>query len=340
LGFDEAAKVMVARAGQPLVSICVPTYNGFPYVTSLVDELLRSERADFEIVVSDDCSQDRTWTWIEQRSRSDARLKCYRNERNLGMDGNFAQSVKLAQGKYVWLCGQDDRIFHEGVEALVKCLEADLRVDFVYLNHVKIQEGEPEHLITPVICNDHAYGQGLEEFVYYHDYELPTFLPKFVIRKSLWSLVDIERYAGTSYSQVGVFLEASRDMKWCHLGGNYVVGLTPIDGWQVDPQAYARISMGLYQMLLRAIEKCPWISNDMRVGLCRKYFNRALYSIILFKSLKLNFQPAMVREFLQAARPCPPLYTVLMGINSMPAGFSRVLMKLIELRRSARKRLQ
>jgi len=79
-----------------------------------------------------------TWEYLQSLSNKDSRLKCFRNPRNLGMDMNFTHSASLATGQYVWLCGQDDMIFHEGIDAVVDRLRVEPDIEFIYLNQTKI----------------------------------------------------------------------------------------------------------------------------------------------------------------------------------------------------------
>lgn len=323
----------------PFVSICIPTYNGYPYISSLINELLTSLRSDIEVVVSDDCSQDQTWDYLQGLGNKDLRLKCFRNTNNLGMDLNFTHAVSLATGQYVWLCGQDDIIFHEGIDAVINRLLDKPDIDFIYLNHTKIQEGDSDpKCIEPVICTDHVDGIGLVDFLRHTKAVLPTFLPTYIIRKALWDSVDVRRYFGTYYPQVGVFLESSLRMRWCHLDGNFVVGLLPSKGWQVSPIDYAKISIGYYLMLSRAWQHCKSIDREMMSLQYHHHLRRLIYSIILLRSYNLAINQLMLNELVSAIRPfflVSKLATVFLRV---PTIFCNMALRIIMARRRLRKR--
>lgn len=322
---------------QPLISICVPTYNGYPYISYLIDELLYSPRSDFEIVVSDDCSNDQTWQYLKKVCQNDIRIRCFQNRINLGMDRNFAKSVALAHGSYIWLCGQDDLIKRKGIDTVVEAIKKYPDLDFIYMSHIKIQEGKVNYQKDCIKGNKNSFhGQGLPEFLRYHDNELPTFLPKFIIRKALWEKVDISHYYGTYYCQVGVFIESSENIKWCYLGGNFVTGLTPVDGWQVRPESFTNISIGLYVMLHRAIQKCHWLDKKVRVSLVKKYYKRLLFSCILTKTNHIIIEKKRKQDVLRITSYSPLIYSIIKIILIMPRGFSLALLKLILLRRNIR----
>jgi len=319
----------------PQISVCIPTYNGYPYVKQLIDELLRSKRTDFEIVVSDDCSSDDTWAYVCAKRETDDRLKCFRNEENLGMDRNFARAAELTIGRYVWMTGQDDRIFHEGLDAVADLLVDNPDLDFIHLNYTRVEEGGelPDAELRPEAGSAHRFGSGLHSFLERTGAWLPTFLPLFIMRKSRWSSVDAARYFGTCFCQVGVFLEVSEDLRWCHMDGNYVVGLTPRNGWQFKPASYARIVFGNYIMLVRAAQHCDWLGEDFLDTQFRKIWNQLVYAIILVRAYRLHIDDGLLQE-LQASLQAVPIVSISARLLfCMPSTVARLAMALIRLRR-------
>ena len=322
----------------PLVSICIPTYNGYPFISYLINELLASPRSDFEVVVSDDCSKDQTWEYLQSLGNKDSRLKCFRNQNNLGMDINFSHSASLATGQYVWLCGQDDLIFHKGIDAVVDRLLVEPDIDFIYLNHTKIQEGDSaSKRIEPVISSEHVDGIGLVDFLRHTEALLPTFLPIYILRKALWDGVDVSRYYGTSYCQVGVFLESSPRMRWCHLAGNFVVGLLPKNGWQVSPMDYAKINIGYYLMLNRAWQHCESVDREIISLQYRNHIRQLIYSIILVRSYNMVINQSILNELVAAIRPFFLVSKLATLFLSMPKTFCNVALQMIMTRRRLRR---
>ena len=322
----------------PVVSICIPTYNGHPYISVLIDELLASSRSDFEVVVSDDCSKDQTWEYLQTVSDRDSRLKCFRNTANLGMDGNFARAVSLARGEYVWLCGQDDIIFHQGIEAVAELLLLEREIDFIYLSNTKIQEGTGDpRSIQPIIGSEHVYGVGLTDFLRHTKALLPTFLPTYIMKKAIWDCVNVERYFGTAYCQVGVFLESSDGMRWCHFDGCFVVGLLPQNGWQVSPINYVKISFGYYVMLSRVWEQCRTIDKELVAVLYRNHLRSLVYSIILLRTYNLSVSRDILDELRIAIRPFGLISGVATVLLRAPVIFSNMLLKMVVARRQLRR---
>lgn len=87
-------------------SICMATYNGSRFVREQLESILIQLDEDDEVVIVDDCSSDDTIQIIEKFG--DPRIKVFRNERNLGVNGNFAKAIGLATGEFIFMSDQDD----------------------------------------------------------------------------------------------------------------------------------------------------------------------------------------------------------------------------------------
>lgn len=96
---------MLARP-VPQVSVCIPTYNYARFLGDAIESVLRQEFQDFELVVVDNASDDDTPAVVARYS--DPRLHAYRNERNIGLFGNFARALELATGDLVKFLSADD----------------------------------------------------------------------------------------------------------------------------------------------------------------------------------------------------------------------------------------
>ncbi|MBK7901053.1 MAG: glycosyltransferase family 2 protein [Betaproteobacteria bacterium] len=317
-----------------LISICVPVYNGGVHLKHLLDELLSSQRSDFEIVLADDCSSDGSWEDVSQRAIGEPRLRCERNVVNLGMDRNFAHVASLARGEYLWFCGQDDLIQVAGLEQVLDFLTGRSDVDFILMNHAKRVVGRfGEHRVEAKALDHHVFGIGLSSYLQHTQHRLPTFLPTFFMRSALWCSVDVTRYFGTCYCQVGVFLEVSRDIRWCHFAGNHVIGLLPPNGWQTNPLAYVRIAFGHIAMLTRTAARAPWVTQDMLHVFFRLQKRQLVYSFMLLRHHRLRIDPVLLREVTEAVRPLNDIARLTVLVCRAPRLSCSLMLGLIESRR-------
>ena len=105
---DEPPHVVSSRA--PRVSVGLPVFNGERYLARAIESVLRQDFADFELVVSDNASTDRTGEICEEYARRDARVRYVRNPRNLGAGPNYDRCFRLARGEYFKWAAHDDRL--------------------------------------------------------------------------------------------------------------------------------------------------------------------------------------------------------------------------------------
>ena len=103
---------MAETRDMPLVSVCVPAYNNADTIRATVESVLASDYRPIEVIVVDDCSTDDTYEVISGIEHP--ALYIYKNEKNLGMAGNWNRCLSLCKGKYVRLLCADDRIDQPG----------------------------------------------------------------------------------------------------------------------------------------------------------------------------------------------------------------------------------
>jgi glycosyltransferase involved in cell wall biosynthesis len=91
-----------------LVSIVMCTYNGQEYLDEQIESVLNQDYPNFELIVVDDHSIDKTWELLESWQKKSNRIKIFRNEVNLGYNKNFERAIQLASGDFISICDQDD----------------------------------------------------------------------------------------------------------------------------------------------------------------------------------------------------------------------------------------
>ena len=105
---------------KPKVSLLIPTYNGEKYLAECLDSVLLQTFSDFEVLVVDDCSTDTTLEIAGEYAARDNRIRVLRNEKNLGLVGNWNHCVELASGEWIKFVFQDDLIEPECLEAMLE----------------------------------------------------------------------------------------------------------------------------------------------------------------------------------------------------------------------------
>jgi len=130
----------------PLVSICIPTYNRASMVGEAIRSALGQTYAPLEVLVVDNASADTIEDVVG--SFHDPRLKLVKNEKNLGMFGNFNRCIELARGKYIHILHSDDYIDPRFAETCAGFMETHPGVAMTFTS-VTIISGEDRRRICP-----------------------------------------------------------------------------------------------------------------------------------------------------------------------------------------------
>jgi len=108
-------------ATQPLVSICIPVYNGEEFLDRAIRSVLDQTYTNIEVIIIDDRSTDQSWEII--KGFQDPRIVATRNDSNLGAEGNCNKALAGSSGKYIKLFPQDDLLARDCLAKQVQTLE-------------------------------------------------------------------------------------------------------------------------------------------------------------------------------------------------------------------------
>lgn len=159
---------MDSQARTPKVSIGVPVYNGEKYLEGCLCNLLAQSFADFEIIISDNCSTDKTRSICETIAAADARVRYYRAEANQGATWNFNRVVELASAPYFKWAAYDDLISPDYLTACVRILDAEPTTVIAY-GATTIIDGEGNELETHpdrISIQDKSPASRFREYLY------------------------------------------------------------------------------------------------------------------------------------------------------------------------------
>jgi hypothetical protein len=128
----------------PKVSVGLPVYNGENHLASALDSLLKQTFVDFEMVISDNASTDRTEQICRQYAACDSRIRYYRAADNHGIAWNFNRTFELARGEYFRWHAHDDVCAPTLLARCVAQLDADPAAVLSYARTKVIDyRGEP-----------------------------------------------------------------------------------------------------------------------------------------------------------------------------------------------------
>src|ERR1039457_6206099 len=108
---------------RPLVSVVTPVYNGEPYLTECIESVLAQTYSNWEHIIVNNCSTDRTLEIALEYAKKDNRIRVHNNRDFVGViaNHNLAFGLIAADSKYCKVVSADDWLFPECVTKMV-CL--------------------------------------------------------------------------------------------------------------------------------------------------------------------------------------------------------------------------
>lgn len=182
---------------RPQLSICIPIYNRLSFLKKMLERFLEDKvlfEKEIELIISDNCSKEDLYTCIKSFQNQGLPVFYYRQEHNLGPDGNFNYCFKHAHGKYMWLLGSDDI----PLPGITRSL----------LEHLKDKEFGLFH-----------FNSSRKKMEIYEEYDdnnemlakinvQITFMSANIIRTDNLQNLNLMKYAGTNLIQVPAFIDA------------------------------------------------------------------------------------------------------------------------------------
>ncbi len=109
----------------PLVSVGMPVFNGENFVGQAIESVLAQSLGDFELIICDNASTDRTGDICRDFAARDPRVRYMRNARNIGAGPNFDRCFHLARGTYFQWAAHDDMRAPDYLARAIAALEAN-----------------------------------------------------------------------------------------------------------------------------------------------------------------------------------------------------------------------
>ena len=107
------------------VSIGLPVFNGEKYLRQAIDSILIQSYQDFELIISDNASTDKTSEICSAYAAQDKRIKYYRNKINLGAARNYNNTFRFSSGVYFKWAAHDDILAPDYLKKCVEVLDTD-----------------------------------------------------------------------------------------------------------------------------------------------------------------------------------------------------------------------
>lgn len=132
----------------PEVSVIMPAYNAEKTIGISIESVLAQTFTDWELIVIDDGSHDKTKEILTKMAETDSRIRFYQNEKNSGASYTRNRAVELAQGKWIAFLDSDDIWKPEKLEKQIKLAQIHPEMVICYTASSFINEdGEPYNYV-------------------------------------------------------------------------------------------------------------------------------------------------------------------------------------------------
>lgn len=107
---------------KPRVTVLMPVYNAERFLAAAIDSVLQQTFKDFEFLILDDGSTDKSVAIIQ--SYSDPRIRFYQNERNLGISATLNKGIEMAAAAVIARMDADDLCYPDRLQKQWEYLQA------------------------------------------------------------------------------------------------------------------------------------------------------------------------------------------------------------------------
>jgi len=121
-------------------TVLMSVYNGQKFLKEAIDSILNQTYSDFEFIIINDNSTDRTSIILKEYENNDKRIKIINNKKNIGLTKSLNKGLGLAKGKYIARLDADDISLPNRLEKQIAFLEKNNKVCLVGSWHQVIDD--------------------------------------------------------------------------------------------------------------------------------------------------------------------------------------------------------
>lgn len=190
------------------LSVCIGTFNRARFLDEALASIIPQMTNDCEIVISDNASTDDTQRVVADHAKRFSRLRCMRQEQNMGMDWNFDRVVELARGQYCWLFTDDDVMKPNAVARVLAALRDDPSLIIINAESRNFSLSRVLQRRWLEFDSDRVYGPDeLERLFLEMDEASRVYMGNAIFRREIWLERERQRYYGSIFIRVGVIFQ-------------------------------------------------------------------------------------------------------------------------------------
>ncbi|SFB27309.1 teichuronic acid biosynthesis glycosyltransferase TuaG [Lentibacillus halodurans] len=123
----------------PLISVITPAYNAEEFIKGTIESVLAQTYSNWEMIIVDDYSSDRTVEFVKTYEEQDTRIKLVELEENSGSAIARNTAMENASGRYIAFLDSDDLWFSEKLEKQLHFMQKK-DIAFSFTKYVRMEE--------------------------------------------------------------------------------------------------------------------------------------------------------------------------------------------------------
>jgi glycosyltransferase involved in cell wall biosynthesis len=261
----------------PLVSVCLPNLNTLPFLKERIDTIQAQTYPAWELVVSDNHSDDGAWEFFQALAERDPRVRLAQAPRQ-GMYANWNRAIERASGEYVYIATSDDTMAPDCLEKLVSALDAHPDCDLAHCPLRTIDENgrdmpvawarSPEFALSsgPLIDRRHVRRAPFDGVLHLLGGSVYISITQLLVRRSLFDRIGMFESRWGSLGDFNWNMRAALVVNTVHVPDTW-------GGWRCHPsQATALARFGTAEHALKVDEMI-----DHAIAASRPHVDAALY---------------------------------------------------------------
>lgn len=126
---------------KPEISVIMSVYNGEVYLEEAIESVINQTYKNWELIVINDCSTDKTAEILSDFAEKDERVKVHTNEVNLKLPTSLNKAISLSSGKYIARMDSDDICLPDRLEKQYKFMEENQDVSLSSCRFMTVKNG-------------------------------------------------------------------------------------------------------------------------------------------------------------------------------------------------------
>lgn len=145
------------------IDILMATYNGEKYLVEQLDSIINQTYHNWNLLIRDDNSTDKTLEIIQNYHKKDKRIKILKdNKGNLGIVRNFEELLKSSESEFIMFSDQDDIWVENKLDMYLKMIEKIKNKGFMIHSDAILFDKNKSNILKDTFISKKAINKGLE----------------------------------------------------------------------------------------------------------------------------------------------------------------------------------